>query len=193
MKKILLSAVLCLICALQVSAQTFDEEMLEGTWELQTNGVDYNDYIGSIKKLVIGDLGDKEKKDIKHWSGFIEYNWTQRAKDLNTEYSLFEIEDEDYILDYFIIGNDRLHIIVGDDFTLHFKILELTANTMKLRTKKGEVTFQKTVTSVQNAKVEDPIAEQARYNIKGEKVNHPVKGINIVRMTDNSTRKEVVK
>ena len=193
MKKILLSAVLCLICALQVSAQTFDEEMLEGTWELQTNGVDYNDYIGSIKKLVIGDLGDKEKKDIKHWRGFIEYNWTQRAKDLNTEYSLFEIEDEDYILDYFIIGNDRLHIIVGDDFTLHFKILELTANTMKLRTKKGEVTFQKTVTSVQNAKVEDPIAEQARYNIKGEKVNHPVKGINIVRMTDNSTRKEVVK
>lgn len=193
MKKILLSAVLCLICALQVSAQTFDEEMLEGTWELQTNGVDYNDYIGSIKKLVIGDLGDKEKKDIKHWSGFIEYNWTQRAKDLNTEYSLFEIEDEDYILDYFITGNDRLHIIVGDDFTLHFKILELTANTMKLRTKKGEVTFQKTVTSVQNAKVEAPIAEQARYNIKGQKVNHPVKGINIVRMTDNSTRKEVVK
>lgn len=193
MKKILLSAVLCLICALQVSAQTFDEEMLEGTWELQTNGVDYNDYIGSIKKLVIGDLGDKEKIDIKHWSGFIEYNWTQRAKDLNTEYSLFEIEDEDYILDYFITGNNRLHIIVGDDFTLHFKILELTANTMKLRTKKGEITFQKTVTSVQNAKVEAPIAEQARYNIKGQKVNHPVKGINIVRMTDNSTRKEVVK
>lgn len=62
MKKILLSAVLCLICALQVSAQTFDEEMLEGTWELQTNGVDYNDYIGSIKKLVIGDLADKEKR-----------------------------------------------------------------------------------------------------------------------------------
>lgn len=193
MKKILLSAVLCLICTLQVSAQTFDEEMLEGTWELQTNGVDYNDYIGSIKKLVIGDLADKEKKDIRHWSGFIEYNWTQRAKDLNTEYSLFEIEDEDYILDYFITGNDRLHIIVGDDFTLHFKILKLTANTMKLRTKKGEITFQKTVTSVQNAKVEAPIAEQARYNIKGEKVNHPVKGINIVRMTDNSTRKEVVK
>ena len=97
------------------------------------------------------------------------------------------------ILDYFITGNDRLHIIVGDDFTLHFKILKLTANTMKLRTKKGEITFQKTVTSVQNAKVEAPIAEQARYNIKGEKVNHPVKGINIVRMTDNSTRKEVVK
>ena len=64
---------------------------------------------------------------------------------------------------------------------------------MKLRTKKGEITFQKTVTSVQNAKVEAPIAEQVRYNIKGEKVNHPVKGINIVRMTDNSTRKEVVK
>lgn len=64
MKKILLSAVLCLICALQVSAQTFDEEMLEGTWELQTNGVDYNDYIGSIKKLVIGDLADKEKKTL---------------------------------------------------------------------------------------------------------------------------------
>ena len=49
MKRILLSAVLCLICALQVSAQTFNEELLEGSWELQTTEVDFNDYIGPIK------------------------------------------------------------------------------------------------------------------------------------------------
>lgn len=64
---------------------------------------------------------------------------------------------------------------------------------MKLKTKDDEITYRKVSTSVQNAKIEAPIAEQARYNIKGQKVNHPVKGINIVRMTDNSTRKEVVK
>ena len=34
----------------------------------------------------------------------------------------FEIEDSDRILDYFITGNDRLHIIVQDDFTLHFNV-----------------------------------------------------------------------
>ncbi|VTY11450.1 Uncharacterised protein [Prevotella melaninogenica] len=193
MKKILLSAVLCLICALQVSAQTFDEEMLEGTWELQTNGVDYNDYIGSINKMEFGYIpagGDS----FVLLNGHIEINWTQKAKDLHM--SRFEIKDElsgkRNVRDYYITGKDRLHINVGS-FTLHFKILELTANTMKLKMKNDEITYRKVSTSVQNAKVEAPIAEQARYNIKGQKVNHPVKGINIVRMTDNSTRKEVVK
>ena len=192
MKKILLSAVLCLICALQVSAQTFDEEMLEGTWELQTIGVDFNDYVGPIKKMQLGYIPEVDH-GFSLLTGFIEFTWTQKAKDLETSGREFVFEETENVLDYFITGKDRLHVVVDEDFTLHFKILELTANTMKLRTKKGEITFQKTVTSVQNAKVEAPIAEQARYNIKGEKVNHPVKGINIVRMTDNSTRKEVVK
>ncbi len=192
MKKILLSAVLCLICALQVSAQTFNEEMLEGTWELQTIGVDFNDYVGPIKKMQLGYI-PKVDRGFRLLTGFIEFTWTQKAKDLNRGVIGFDVEDSGRVLDYFITGKDRLHVVIDDDFTLHFKILELTANTMKLKTKKGEITFQKTATSVQNVKDETSFVEKARYNVKGHKLNRPEKGINIIRMVDNSTRKELVK
>ncbi len=192
MKRILLSAVLCLICALQVSAQTFNEELLEGSWELQTTGVDFNDYIGPIKKMQLGYVPDDDD-NFRLLSGFIEFTWTQKAKDLHTSGREFVAEEAEHVLDYFITGKDRLHIIVGDDFTLHFKILELTANTMRLKTQKGEITFQKTATSVQNVKAGTSLTEKARYNVKGQKLNRPVKGVNIVRMTDNSSRKELVR
>jgi len=105
----------------------------------------------------------------------------------------FEIEDSDRILDYFITGNDRLHIIVQDDFTLHFKILELNSNTMKLQTKKGIMTFNKTASQVQSVKSEINKVEKARYNINGQRLANPEKGINIVKMTDNSSYKELVR
>ena len=192
MKKILLSAVLCFICALQVSAQNFNEEMLEGTWELQTIGVDFNDYVGPIKKMQLGYIPEDDH-GFSLLTGFIEFTWTQKAKELDTSGREFVFEEAENVLDYYITGKDRLHVVVGDDFTLHFKILELTANTMKLKTKKGEITFQKTATSVQNVKAETSFVEKARYNVKGHKLNRPEKGINIIRMADNSSRKELVK
>lgn len=195
MKQKLLSVVLLLFCALQMNAQSFSEEQLEGTWEFKDEGVEYNEYMGSIKKMKIGDHLRIEGASLSFLSGYIEYKWTdkmyEQAKALGEED--FEIEDSDRILDYFITGNDRLHIIVQDDFTLHFKILELNGNTMKLQTKKGIMTFNKTASQVQSVKSEINKVEKARYNINGQRLANPEKGINIVKMTDNSSYKELVR
>ncbi|WP_314959595.1 lipocalin family protein [Prevotella pallens] len=191
MKQKLFSVVLLLFCALQMNAQSFSEEQLEGTWEFKDEGVEYNEYMGSIKKMKIGD----HLASHSFLSGYIEYRWTdkmyEQAKALGGEE--FKIEDSDRILDYFITGNDRLHIIVQDDFTLHFKILELNGNTMKLQTKKGIMTFNKTASQVQNVKNETNKVEKARYNINGQRLANPEKGINIVKMTDNSSYKELIR
>lgn len=190
MKKILLGAVLCLFCALQMSAQSYNEDQLEGVWELAGDGGDYNDYIGSITKIKIGDhveIGE-------YRSGFIEYKWTNKMKELaESAGKYFEVKSENKIFDYVITGNDRLHILVNQHLSLRFKIVELDGHTMKLQTKKGIMTFNKTATNVQNIAVETGKSEQARYNIKGQRITRPEKGINIVRMSDNSSRKEFVR
>lgn len=195
MKKILLGAVLCLFCALQMSAQSYNEDQLEGVWELAGDGGDYNDYIGSITKMKIGDQIIIDEKGVDFYSGFIEYKFTNKVKELEESAGNESSRDidEEKILDYFITGNDRLHLIVGDQFSLHFKIVELDGHTMKLQTKKGIMTFNKTATNVQNIAVETGKSEQARYNIKGQRITRPEKGINIVRMSDNSSRKEFVR
>ena len=119
MKKILLGAVLCLFCVLQMSAQSYNEDQLEGVWELAGDGGDYNDYIGSITKIKIGDYVEIDGNRVDLLSGFIEYKWTNKTKELAESAGdvNFEVKDEEKILDYFITGNDRLHIIVGDDFS----------------------------------------------------------------------------
>lgn len=195
MKQKLLSVVLLLFCALQMNAQSFSEEQLEGTWEFKDEGVEYNEYLGSIKKMKIGDHLRTGGASLIFTLGYIEFKWTEKMKEISETkgYKDFEIEDYKYIFDYFITGNDRLHIIVQDDFTLHFKILELNSNTMKLQTKKGIMTFNKTASQVQSVKSEINKVEKARYNINGQRLVNPEKGINIVKMTDNSSYKELVR
>lgn len=178
---------------MQISAQSFNEEQLEGEWISNNDGMEYDDYLGSIQKITLGNFMDIRKDYAYYRSGMISYRWTEKAEEENKESYKFKFEDTENILDYFIIGNDRLHIIVGDNFSLHFKIVELSDNTMKLQTKKGVMTFTKTTTGIQGLKVNTEIAEKARYNINGQRLSRPEKGINIVQMSDNSARKEVVK
>ena len=193
MKKFLFSIALLFACTMQISAQTFDEDQLEGTWISNNDGTEYDDYFGSIQKMVIGNHLEKDEDDTDYRTGFITYEWTQKAEEANKDNHRFDKNDTEHILDYFITGNNRLHIIIGDKFSLRFKILELSNNTMKLQTKKGTMTFMKTTTGVQSLKVNTEIAEKARYNINGQRLTRPEKGINIVQMSDNSARKEVVK
>lgn len=193
MKKFLFSIALLFACTIQISAQTFDEEQLEGTWISNNDGMEYDDYFGSIQKMVIGNHLVKGSGDADYYSGFITYKWTEKTRVANADSYRFEIDDTEKILDFYITGNNRLHLIIGDQFSLRFKILELSNNTMKLQTKKGTMTFMKTTTGVQSLKVNTEIAEKARYNINGQRLTRPEKGINIVQMSDNSARKEVVK
>ena len=194
MKQKLLSAVLLLFCVLQINAQSFNEEQLEGTWEFKDDGVEYNEYLGSIKRMQIGFCVEIGKDYVDLGSGFIEFKWTDKMKEIYESASKpFDSEESRSILDYYITGNNILHIIVGDNFSLHFKILELKGNTMKLQSKKGIMTFNKTASQVQNVKSETNNVEKARYNINGQKLTYPEKGINIVKMTDNSSYKELIR
>lgn len=193
MKKFLFSIALLFACTMQISAQSFDEEQLEGTWISNNDGTEYDDYFGSIQKMVIGNHLVKGSSDTDYYSGSITYKWTEKTREANADNYRFEIDDTEKILDFYITGNNRLHLIIGDQFSLRFKILELSNNTLKLQTKKGTMTFMKTTTGVQSLKVNTEIAEKARYNINGQRLTRPEKGINIVQMSDNSARKEVVK
>ncbi|WP_314815778.1 hypothetical protein [Hoylesella nanceiensis] len=193
MKKFLFSIALLLTCTIQISAQSFDEDLLEGTWISNNDGREYDDYFGSIQKMVIGNYLAKGSNDADYYSGSITYKWTEKTREANADNYRFEIDDTEKILDFYITGNNRLHLIIGDQFSLRFKILELNNNTMKLQTKKGTMTFMKTTTGVQSLKVNTEISEKARYNINGQRLTRPEKGINIVQMSDNSARKEVVK
>ena len=195
MKKILFTIALLLACTIQISAQSFNEEQLEGTWISNNDGTEYDDYFGSIAEIRFGHVMDIGENYANYRSGSIIYRLTEKGREVYKRINkkIFVDDAEKHILDYFITGNDRLHIIVGDKFSLHFKIVELSDNTMKLQTKKGIMTFTKSTTGVQGLRVNTEIAEKARYNINGQRLTRPEKGINIVQMSDNSARKEVVK
>ena len=193
MKKLLLSTALCLFYAIQVSAQSFNEELLEGIWENNDNSVEYSEYIGTIKKIRMGLFVQMDENYVDVQSGRIDYKYGQKTIDMAVNDRRFDVDDTSKILDYFITGNNRLHILVGDAFTLHFTILQLDANTMKLQTKKGIMTFTKATTQVQGVKAQTNNAEKARYNAKGQRINRAEKGLNIIQSADNTTRKELVK
>ena len=193
MKKLLLSTALCLFCAIQMSAQSFNEELLEGIWENNDNSVEYSEYIGTIKKIRMGLFVEKDENYVDVQSGRIDYKYGQKTIEMAVNDRRFDVDDTSKILDYFITGNNRLHILVGDAFTLHFTILQLDANTMKLQTKKGIMTFTKATTQVQGVKAQTNNAEKARYNAKGQRINRAEKGLNIIQSADNTTRKELVK
>ena len=74
---------------------------------------------------------DIDEYDADYRSGSIIYRWTEKKKEADKRRNKkIDLDDtESHILDYFIIGNDRLHIIVGDKFSLHFKIVELSDKT----------------------------------------------------------------
>ena len=193
MKKLLLSTALCLFYAIQVSAQSFNEELLEGIWENNDNSVEYSEYIGTIKKIRMGLFVQMDENYVDVQSGRIDYKYGQKTIEMAVNDRRFDVDDTSKILDYFITGNNRLHILVGDAFTLHFTILQLDANTMKLQTKKGIMTFTKATTQVQGVKAQTNNAEKARYNAKGQRINRAEKGLNIIQSADNTTRKELVK
>lgn len=193
MKRILLGAVLCFFSSMQINAQSFSEEQLDGEWKLTSAEVDFNDYIGAIKLLKFGFFIDKERGYYRLFYGLIEYKLGELIKQEEANNQYFMVDQKDKILDYFVVGDNRLHILVDDHFTLRFKILEINGNTLRLQGPKGVMSFTKITTSVQQVKAEQQAIEKARYNIKGQKIAKPERGINIIQMSDNSSRKEMVR
>lgn len=193
MKRILLGVVLCFFSSMQIIAQSFSEEQLDGEWKLTSQEVDFNDYIGAIKVLKFGFFLEKVHDYYNLRYGLIEYKEGELIKQKEVNNPYFNIDRKEKILDYFVVGDNRLHIIVDDKFTLRFKILEVNGNTLRLQGPKGVMSFTKVTTSVQQVKAEQLAIEKARYNIKGQKIAKPERGINIIQMSDNSSRKEMVR
>lgn len=123
MKRILLGAVLCFLSSMQINAQSFSEEQLDGEWKLTSAEVDFNDYIGAIKLLKFGFFLEKDHRSYDLRSGLIEYKLGELIKQEEVNNQYFSVDRTKRILDYFVVGDNRLHILVGDQFTLRFKIL----------------------------------------------------------------------
>lgn len=161
MKKILFS--LLLVAAMSANAQTFDEVDLIGTW--RTSGLAYAPLkITNIESIALGD----NIYDGHPQSGSL-INYTHEDDEFN-EY--IEYPRTQRILDYFITNNNKLHIIVQDDYTLHFIIEELTSSSLKVKTYDGHrFTFVKdNSSSGVKPMTQTNSADDSIYNLNGQKV-----------------------
>ena len=173
MKKFYL-LVLLLVSAISTNAQTFDEADLVGTWT--TTGLDYAPLgITNIESITLEDglYGyDDDDDDYKFYAcGII--NLTEKDPNYEKYGSDEESTNTEPILDYFIINN-KLHIIVDEDYALHFIIEELTATTLKVKTYGGKsYTFTKDNSSnaVQSVSMTRP-ADESTYNLSGQEVEN---------------------
>lgn len=164
MKKILFS--LLLVAAMSANAQTFDEVDLIGTWKLDNFSGTLPYGIKTFDSIVLGDT----VRGVSEWnpqgypcSGFIKGVESGRGRDY---------DGEQYILDFFISNNNKLHITVGDDFALRFVIEELTSSSLRAKTYDGHsLTFSK-VHSSSGVKpmTQTNSADGSIYNLNGQKV-----------------------
>lgn len=166
--------VLLLVSAISTNAQTFDEADLVGTWT--TTGLDYAPLgFTNIESITLEDgLYEDGYDDYKFYACGI---MALTKKDPNYGRPGYEEEESttiERILDYFITNNNKLHIIVEDDYTLHFIIEELTATTLKVKTYGGKsYTFTKDNSSnaVQSVNMTRP-ADESTYNLSGQEVEN---------------------
>lgn len=163
MKKILL--MFSLIFAMSVNAQTFDEALLVGTWKPTTMMGTLPYKIESFTSITLGEYYDE---------------WGDRASGLIAALR-YEgggwVHDEagETVLDFYISNNNKLHIIVSDDYALRFVIEELSETALKVKTYDGacSITFTKEgstrVASVANTSTQTTTT----YNLNGQKIDSP--------------------
>ena len=162
---------LLLISAVSANAQTFDEADLIGTWT--TSGLSYAPYkITNIESITLCNGLYSYEGDKRPFSGCItnitciEQGWD------GEEYT--STDSFENILDFFISNNNKLHIIVDDQYALHFIIEELTATTLKVKTYDGQsYTFTKdsSSSSVSSKSLTRP-DDASTYHLNGQKVEN---------------------
>lgn len=163
MKKILFS--LLLVAAMSANAQTFNEVDLIGTWKLDNFSGRLPYGIKTFDSIVLGET----VRGVSEWnpqgtpcSGFIK----------GVVYGSGKYDEEYYIPDFFISNNNKLHIIVGDNYALRLVIEELTSSSLKAKTYDGHrLTFSK-VNSSSGVKpmTQTNSADDSIYNLNGQKV-----------------------
>ena len=199
MKKLFLLFALVAMFVGQAQAQEFDEEDLQGVWDVSSMEGQINNSVVSIKTLVLMDTLVEGKYDIRPRCGFVEDITYHDC--YNSDANEWEDYTEDVeIYDFFISNGNKLHIILDDgmpNMSLKFIITELTENSMSLRAFRsphGEgstINLTKRASSgVNEVKASDSNkTENAYYDINGRQHSKPIKGINIVKYSDGSADK----
>lgn len=199
MKKLFLLFALVAMFVGQAQAQEFDEEDLQGVWDVSSMEGPINNCIISIKTLVLMDTICDYGYEISPRGGFAEEVVYHEYYDNNANEWKDYTEDIE-IYDFFISNGNKLHIILDDgmpNMSLKFIITELTENSMSLRsfrTPNGEgstINLTKRASSgVNEVKASDRNkTENAYYDINGRQHSKPIKGINIVKYSDGSADK----
>ena len=158
--------VLLLVVSLGITAQTYDEAQLTGVWEPESVEGTLPHGILSIEQVCLGDtvrdISESEPNGIP-CSGLINMYMKNKPSEVL----------ERYVPDFFITNNDKLHIIVGDDYSLRFKIVELTDRTLVLKSYDGKcsITLEKVgTTKVSEVRQQKPNST-AIYNLSGQRVD----------------------
>ena len=82
---------------------------------------------------------------------------------------------------------------IQDKSKLHVIVLVINTSTGKIVNADQCSISDYVVTGIESASTATNVVEVARYNISGARIDQPVKGVNIVKYSDGSTVKEVVK
>ena len=167
MKKIVVSLIM-LMSILSVKAQSFNEIDLIGKWNVSSVTGNHPLGIKSFTGIYFGYATVSDDENETHCSSgfitdFISYDYYR-----NCDYSRSYV----FILDFFISNNNKLHIIIGDDYGLRFIIESLSDTSMKLKSYDGATTIELTKESSTGIKEfhNSPNAESGIYNIEGKSV-----------------------
>ena len=202
MKKLLLMLVSVLVSSLSLQAQNFDEGNLVGKWERSAAMLPVDNYLVSIDTLYFGNnvwtckLNDGYT-DTHYASGLFYGQWQGALNDGGSEDKLADYYNETYIRDFSITNGDKLHIGLGDDFTLIFKIVSLTPTELVIQPlgSSNQIRFQKksTPTSINAAKISTLSGDETIYDMTGTKLTKKNKGVNIIKPNNGAAYKEIVK
>ncbi len=78
------------------------------------------------------------------------------------------------------------------DGTYYYSVSALSENGVELENHTGEFVIN-VATGIGNASIENKTTEVARYDIYGRLLSKPTKGVNIVKMSDGTTKKLIIK
>ena len=172
--------------SLSLFAQDFAEEDLVGTWELVESSGEFVSSKGCPEELEFY----TEEKHVE------ESESLGVARIRTSDQHTREIGMQDYFIYMTIGGNLRLHIqYQGGHYIVRYIVLEISQDKMELMTydKKGRATYRRIgSTNVRGIKTDGDMSKR-QYNLKGEMISTPTKGIKIMQQNDGTTKKILAK
>jgi len=169
---------LCFICSFilfanAIDAQPFDESKLEGDWTVCSLTGQLPFGISGFSSIYFGESYENQDMDGFYYpcSGLI---FGIRRVDESKGPDWLD-DDETRILDFFICNDDKLHVIIGDHFSIHFTITVLTDSHLSLKTTQGAV-IELTKSDAADIPVSSNTSSQSSdiYNLNGVKLRNIV-------------------